>query len=170
MRYIIAHYMKDCYYLEKIADLNEHASISMDESLFVHQGNKQIWVAGLINNTSRKIRLEILPNRNAKTIKKIITNLVPTGNKIVTDRAIIYNWLSNPQSGYEHSVHNQGHGDFSEGVDSTSHIEQLWHNLKHIITSIYYIIPSEKFVLFLREAEFRRNTKKFSSNSLIKEF
>ena len=88
MRYIIAHYMKDCYYLEKIADLNEHASISIDENLFVHQGNKQIWVAGLINNTSRKIRLEILPNRNAETIKKIITNLVPTGYKIVTDGAI----------------------------------------------------------------------------------
>ena len=142
----------------------------MDESLFVHQGNKQIWVAGLINNTSRKIRLEILPNRNAETIKKIITNLVPTSNKIVTDGAIIYNLLSNPQWGYEHSVHIHGHGDFGERVDSTSHIEQLWHNLKHIITSIYYIIPSEKFVLFLLEAEFRRNTKKFSLNSLIKEF
>ena len=40
MRYIIAHYMKDCYYLEKIAELNGHASISIDESLFVHQVSK----------------------------------------------------------------------------------------------------------------------------------
>ena len=55
MHYIIAHYMKDCYYLEKIAELNGHASISIDESLFVHQGQTQIWVAGLINNNSRII-------------------------------------------------------------------------------------------------------------------
>ena len=70
MRYIIVHYMKDCYYLEKIADLNSHAHMSIDESLFVHQGQKQIWVAGLINNNTRKIRLEILPKRSADTIKK----------------------------------------------------------------------------------------------------
>ena len=59
MPYIIAHYMKDCYYLEEIAESNGHASISIDESLFAHQCQNQIWVVGLINNNSRKIRLEI---------------------------------------------------------------------------------------------------------------
>ena len=71
---------------------------------------------------------------------------MPAGNEIVTDGALFYNWLDNPQNGYEHSVHNHGHGDFGAGVDSTSHIEQLWHNLKHIIISIYYIIPFEKYI------------------------
>lgn len=158
--------MKDCYYLEKIVELNGHASISIDESLYVHQGQNQIWNVGLINNISRKIRLEILPNRSTDIIKKIITNLIPTGNTIVTDGRSFYNWFDNPRYGCEHSVHNHDHGDFGADEDSTSHIEQLWHNLKHIITSIYYIFLSEKFILFLREAEFRRNTKKFSRNSL----
>ena len=103
-------------------------------------------------------------------MKKIITNLLPTGNTILTDGTSFYNWLDNPRNGYEHSVHNLVHCVFSAGVDSTIHIEQLWHNLKHIITSIYYIIPSRNFILFLREAEFRRNTKKFSNNSLSKDF
>lgn len=106
MIYIIEHYLKDCYYLEKSAEFNSHARISIDESLFVHQGNKQIWVDGLINNNSRKIRLEILANRYADIRKKINNNFVPTGNLIVTDGALFYNWLDIPQSGYKHSDHN----------------------------------------------------------------
>ena len=63
-------------------------------------------------------------------MKKIISNLIPTGNTIVTDGASFYNRLDNPRYGYEHSAHNLGHCDFGVGVDSISHIEQLWHNLK----------------------------------------
>ena len=44
-------------------------------------------------------------------MKKIISNLIPTGNTIVTDGASFYNWLDNPRYGYEHSVHNHGHSD-----------------------------------------------------------
>ena len=53
---------------------------------------------------------------------------------------------------------------------STSHIEQLWHNIKQNITSIYKIIPSDNFVLYLKESEFRRNTKKFSKVNILTEF
>ena len=46
---------------------------------------------------------------------------------------------------------NHRQGNFGHGIDSTSHEEQLWAHLKHIIKSIYYIIPKEYFILFLRE-------------------
>jgi transposase-like protein len=170
MRYIIAHYLKETYNLEKITELNKHDNISVDESLFVHINNQQLWVVGIINNNSREIRLEIVENRSAETMKKIITTLIPKGNRIITDAAACYNWLNDPDSGYEHSVHNHGHGNFGEGMDSTSHIEQLWHNIKQNITSIYKIIPSENFVLYLKESEFRRNTKKFSKVNVLTEF
>ena len=72
MRYIIEHYLKDTYNLEKITELNKHDNISLDESLFVHINNRLIWVVGLINNNSREIRLEIVENRSAETMKEII--------------------------------------------------------------------------------------------------
>ena len=72
MRSIIAHYLKDTYNLEKIISLNKNDNISVDESLFVHLNNPQIWVVGLINNNTREIQLEIVKNRSAETMKKII--------------------------------------------------------------------------------------------------
>ena len=147
MRYIIAHYLKDTFNLEKITELNKHDNISVDESLFVHINNRQIWVVGLINNYSREIRLEIVENRSAETMKKIITTLIPKGNRIITDAAACYNWLNDPDSGYEHSVHNHGHGNFSKGMDSTSHIEQLWRNIKQNIT--FYLQSLRNKFLFV---------------------
>ena len=40
-------------------------------------------------------------------------------------------------------------------------LEQLWNNLKIIIKSVYNIIPSNNFALFLKEAEFKCNHKNF---------
>jgi len=57
-------------------------------------------------------------------------------------------------------------GDFGEGLDSTSHIEQLWQHLKQNIKEIYKLIPMKNFILFLREAEWRRNYSKFHSQNM----
>ena len=99
-------------------------------------------------------------------MKKIIERLVPKGNRIVTDNAICYNFLTNVDSGYNHLIHTHGHGDFEDGIDSTSHIEQLWKHLKQLITEIYNIIPRNNFVLFLGEAEWRRNFSKFDAKKI----
>ena len=63
-------------------------------------------------------------------MKKIIERLIPKGNKIITDNANCYNFLNTFNSGYIHSIHTHAHGDFGEGFDSTSNIEQLWQHLK----------------------------------------
>lgn len=88
MRYIISHYIKDTYKLESIAEQNAYDSISIDESIFTHDGINQIWVVGLINNRTHVIRLEIVKDRSSITMKKIIQISVPTGNIIITDAAL----------------------------------------------------------------------------------
>ena len=112
MHLIITHYLKDIYLLENIAEENKDESISLDESLFVHDNGVQIWICGLINNQNRKIRLEILEDRIQNTMKKIIERLVPSRNRIVTDQANCYNFLNMINSGYSHSIHSHAHGDF----------------------------------------------------------
>ena len=42
LRYIISHYIKDTYKLERIAEQNAYDSISIDESLFTHDGINQM--------------------------------------------------------------------------------------------------------------------------------
>ena len=51
-------------------------------------------------------------------------------------------------------MHNHGAGDLSYRLDCR-HIESLWNYLKQLIKSIYFIIPSEVFVLYLREYKFK---------------
>ena len=99
-------------------------------------------------------------------MKKIIERLVPKGNRIVTDNAICYNFLTNVDSGYNQLIHTHGHGDFEDGIDSTSHIEQLWKHLKQLITEIYNVLLRNNFVLFLLEAECRRNYSKFDAKKM----
>ena len=102
-------------------------------------------------------------NRNADILKKIIFKHVLKGNIIVYYSWSGYNWISQPQSGYIHSIHNHGHGDFCHGSDSTSIIMGVLGNLKQILKSIYYSIPHINFILFIREAELSRNIKDYTS-------
>ena len=84
----LATYIKDIYILESLADENSNESILIDESLFTHKDNQQIWVVGLINNRTRVICLEIVKERISAIMKKIINTLVPKGNIIITDGAL----------------------------------------------------------------------------------
>ena len=79
--------MKDVYIIENIAKRDTDSSISIDESLFIHENGVKVWVCGMINNSIRTIRLELLENRSQNTMKKIIERLIPKGNKIITDNA-----------------------------------------------------------------------------------
>ena len=125
MRLAMAYYIKDTYILEKISEEKTNDSISIDESLFTHENNTQVWIFGLTNNISRKIRLELVENISRNTMEKIITILIPNGNIIISDAASCYSWLDDNHSDYVHHIHNHGHGNFGENIDSTSHIEQL---------------------------------------------
>ncbi len=65
------------------------------------------------------------------------------------------NWLDSNQSGYVHRKHIHGTHDFGYEMDSKSHIESLWFQLKILIKKIYNTIHGINFNLFLLEAELR---------------
>ena len=86
--------------------------------------------------------------RNAETLKKIVTKHVKVGNIIVTGQWAGCIWIGYLNSEYMHSVHNQGHGDFGIGLESTNNIEQVCAHLKGIIKNIYYIIRINNLFCF----------------------
>ena len=93
-------------------------------------------------------------------MKKIINIFAPKGNIIITDDALCYSWLDNADSGYTHHFYNHGHGDFGEALDSISHVEQLWNNLKPIIKKIDFIFQIIIFCSILENLsgeEIRKN-------------
>lgn len=100
-----------------------------------------------------------MENRNSQTIKNNICKYIPRGNIIITDGALCYQRLNDPFNDYVNSLYNYGHGGFGYGLDSTSHIDSLWSNLKSIIKLINTVIPCEIFSFILSEVEFRRNIK-----------
>lgn len=53
LRLTISHYLRDKYALEYLADENANRKISIDESLFSHYENKQIWVIGMIDTNTK---------------------------------------------------------------------------------------------------------------------
>ena len=87
MRLVLAYYIKDCYAFEHIAEENHNASISIEEYLLTHENNSQVWVVGMINNITRKIRLEIVEDRSRATMEKIINIHIAKGNNIISDIA-----------------------------------------------------------------------------------
>ena len=73
-------------------------------------------------------------------------------------------------TGYSRDIHIHGGGDFDLGVNSTSHIESIWSQMKAILKHIYYIIPHQNFILFLRETEWRLTNRNKRINEKINEF
>ena len=55
-----------------------------------------------------------------------------------------YNFLSRPNSGYQHNVANHHQGIF----DLTSRIEEVWGEIKSLIKNMYYSIHSTLFYLY----------------------
>ena len=102
-------------------------------------------------------------------MKNFINRYVEPGNTIVTDGWSGYDFLSNTDD-YRHDRHVHGGGDFGYGLNSTSHIESIWEQLKACIKNIYYIIPNRNILLFLREAEFRIKNNDKNLESKIKQF
>ena len=56
---------------------------------------------------------------------------------MVSDAWSCYHWIDAHNSGYRYSVHNHSHGDFGYGLESTSHIKQLWAHIKMNIKKFF---------------------------------
>ena len=56
----IAHYIKDVYQIENISSENKMETFAIDESLFVHLDNRQLWIIGIINTLIKKFDLNYI--------------------------------------------------------------------------------------------------------------
>lgn len=75
-----------------------------------------------------------------------------------------YNYLDDVNSWYTHIKHNHGAGSFGFGIQSTSHIESIWSQIKSKIKATYNTIPNKNILHFVREAEYKILLKKGADN------
>ena len=170
IRNIIDNYLKFEYQLSSLADENEKGYFSIDESLIAHKNGKQIWLLGIIYNSTKDFRMEGTYERATDCIQKFICCNLKKGNNIITDGFVSYNFLDRINSGYTHIKHIHGGGNFGFGCESTSHIESIWSQLKEKKKKniLYY---TWKIILhFVREAEFKLKLKAKSGSEKIREF
>ena len=95
--------------------------------MFIHENGNQIWVAGCIDTTTKAVRIDVIPSRNAQNIKIFVQNHILPGSHITHDGWDGYSFLdNNDESVWTHETHNHALGDFGYGLSSTIHIEQFW--------------------------------------------
>ena len=68
--------MRFLYETEYIAEANADENLSCDESLIGHKNNRQLWLIGIINNTSKAYWIEATFQRNSNTMKEFISKYV----------------------------------------------------------------------------------------------
>jgi hypothetical protein len=93
-------------------------------------------------NKSKDFRVVLSRERDAETLKIFVNKFISAGNNLVIDGWNGYDWANNINSGYVRFIHNHGRNDFGRGVESTSHMESVWSQLKKQIFNIYKMIPS----------------------------
>jgi len=128
---------------------------SSDECLFTHHNQKQIWILGIVNNSTKEFRLEASYNRDADSMEKFLTNNAKGGNTIISNRWGSYSFMDRPGPVYINLTHVHVHGNFGQGLNSTSHIEVIWAVLKSKIKQTYNMIPSHNIMAFVRKMEFK---------------
>lgn len=136
MRKYIQQYLRVLYNSESISERNKFKYFSVDESLFGHRNNKQIWILGAINTQSKEFLIEPTYDRSLETIKTFIQCYILTGKYINNDGFPSYDFFDEAGSGFiiNRNVHNEGH--FGLGNQSYSYIEQLWSHLNEKLKNL----------------------------------
>ena len=119
-----------------------------------------------IDTTSKNIRLDVLPQRNAENIKIFIQNHIIPGTNITHDGWLGYNCLDD-DCVWTHETHNHGSSDFGLGTHYTSHIESYWAFFKSILKKLYPIFPHKNYIYYIREGEFRTKICGKTKNQII---
>jgi hypothetical protein len=126
IRQCIAEYIKHCYKLNQIGGAPEmNRNITIDKTLILHEGQKQIWLFGGIDMTIKAICLDVVPERNTINLKYFIKKHIEPGSNITHDGWSGYTFLNDENSVWTYETHIHGAGDFGYGPHSTSHIEQF---------------------------------------------
>ena len=70
----------------------EERTVSLDETLIMHEGGTQIWLVGAIDTTNKAIRLDIMSSRTSENLKIFVQNNIIPGTNIRHDRWAGYNF------------------------------------------------------------------------------
>ena len=74
MRKFIAEYLYNIYNTENISSNNGHNVYTIDEFMFSHHNNKQLWVVGIVCSTNKSLFLcNYTKIRNSDYLQRFIT-------------------------------------------------------------------------------------------------
>ena len=92
-RNLIYKYLLREYQTDLLGELNQDGYFFVDESLFGHGKEWQIWILGIINNTTMDFRLEGAYTRDSSTLDKFIKKMVTISLRTVWGVMIFKIWI-----------------------------------------------------------------------------
>lgn len=126
--------------------------VEVDESFFGKQKyGSQTIVAGAIERDTRRIRLQIIPDRAQDSLELFLANNILTGSLILTDAHSGYSDLE--FYGFAHEICNHSQGHFGP----TNMIENLWSVIKRSLMRLYGRLTLKDLNNILKEWERRQN-------------
>jgi len=133
--------------------------VEIDESFFGRKRyNNQKIVIGAIEPSTRRIKLQIISDREAETLEAFVEAKVADKATVMTDSHPSYNELSS--LGYEHYAFNHSKGEYS----NTNQIENLWGVIKRYMRKLYGCVPTTHLQSILDEWTVRQNKPELFSS------
>jgi hypothetical protein len=160
---------------EKISEENvvlggPDIEVEIDEThLFCRKYNRgrilayqHIWVFGIMERISKKIYLEVVPQRSGNCLFNIVNSHLARGSKVYSDSWAGYNIIKN-----HYNVLSVNHKlyfvDPNNNNIHTNNIERVWRILKNDLRGSY----NENYEIHLKEFMFRRN---FLTGNFLEDF
>lgn len=126
--------------------------VEVDESFFGKQRyGHQAMVVGAIERDTRRLRLQVIPDRAQDTLELFLTNAIARKSLVLTDAFAGYHDLE--FYGYSHERCNHSNGHFGP----TNNIENMWSVMKRYLRKLYGNIPTKHLELILGEWMARQN-------------
>ena len=120
--------------------------IALEESLFIHYHNNQVWDICMIDTTSKECKLTPTYSRNSNTLKDIVLRYIRPGITIITDESSRHSSISQPNSWFQYIIHNHNYCQYKYDDEFISYIEQLLSPLKVLFKRIYVSITDKYFI------------------------
>ena len=126
--------------------------VEVDESFFGKQRyGHQTLVVGAIERDTRRLRLQVIPDRAQDTLELFLTSTVARSSLLLTDAHAGYHDLE--FYGYTHERCNHSNGHFGP----TNKIENMWGVMKRYLKKLYGCVPTNRLHLILNEWMARQN-------------
>ncbi len=127
------------------------------ESKKLNEGRGVVGKAPVLGIRERggKVKVKVVEDRRAETLKREIAGIVEKGSIVFTDDWKSYNCLID--SDYEHATVNHSAKEFVRGMASTNGIESVWAVLKRSIIGTYHHVSLKHLHRYVNEAAFRLN-------------